>query len=150
MHAHRSMTDSGSIRTLVAFAILACAAACSPTPVGVESLAGRYELRSVNRRALPTDGLGAALDGELLLSRDGRATRVVRHATSGVPGPIVRRASGTYRRHGTELMFRLVQEGLATPEATWQVRGVLARESITLRFLGPGDALTEEVYVRVP
>jgi hypothetical protein len=141
-----------SSRTLsAALVVTAVAAGCSSTPVGVEALAGRYELRSVNARTVPIDALGGALGGELVLSDHGRVRRVVQYATSGVPGPIAMRANGSYRVRGREITLELMEEPrgalLARP---WRVRGEVASPRIVLRYQGPGSADTEEVYVRVP
>jgi hypothetical protein len=141
-----------SIQTLfAALVVTGSAVSCSSTPVGVEALAGRYELRSVNARAVPVDALGGALGGELVLSDHGRARRVVQYATSGVPGPITIRANGSYRVRGSEITLDLTDEPrgglLARP---WRVRGEVASARIVLRYAGRGGASTEEVYVRVP
>jgi hypothetical protein len=141
-----------SIRTLSAtLVVTAVAAGCSSTPVGVEALAGRYELRSVNARAVPIDALGGALGGELVLSDHGRVRRVAQYATSGIPGPIAMRANGSYRIRGSEITLELMEEPrgalLARP---WRVRGEVASSRIVLRYRGRGGADTEEVYVRVP
>jgi hypothetical protein len=141
-----------SIRTVSALVILGTAAAgCSSAPVRVEALAGRYELRSVNARTVPVDALGGALGGELVLSDHGRVRRVVQYATSGVPGPIVMRANGSYHVRGNEITLDLTEEPrgalLARP---WQVQGEVSSPRIILRYTGRGGAETEEVYVRVP
>ncbi len=140
------------IRTVSALVILSTAAAgCSSTPVGVEALAGRYELRSVNARAVPVDALGGAVGGELVLSDHGRVRRVVQYATSGVPGPIAMRANGSYRVRGNEITLDLTEEPrgelLARP---WRIRGEVQSARIVLRSPGRGGADTEEVYVRAP
>jgi hypothetical protein len=140
------------IRTVSALVILSTAAAgCSSTPVGVEALAGRYELRSVNARAVPVDALGGAVGGELVLSDHGRVRRVVQYATSGVPGPIAMRANGSYRVRGNEITLDLTEEPrgelLARP---WRIRGEVQSARIVLRYPGRGGADTEEVYVRAP
>ncbi len=140
------------IRTVSALVILSTAAAgCSSTPVGVEALAGRYELRSVNARAVPVDALGGAVGGELVLSDHGRVRRVVQYATSGVPGPIAMRANGSYRVRGNEITLDLTEEPrgelLARP---WRIRGEVQSARIVLRYPGRRGADTEEVYVRAP
>jgi hypothetical protein len=146
------MTRLALNRSLVAVALVGTAVAgCASTPVDVEGLAGRYELRSVNGRTVPVDALGGAIGGELVLSADGQATRVVQRATSGIPGPITVRASGSYRVRGAEIALDLVQESRGPATARpWRARGELASPRITLRYPGPGDRITEEVYVRVP
>jgi hypothetical protein len=146
------MSSLRSMRAVSAIVILGTAASsCSSTPVGVEALAGRYELRSVNARTVPVDALGGALGGELVLSDHGRVRRAVQYATSGVPGPIVMRANGSYRVRGNEITLDLTEEPrgalLARP---WRIRGEVASPRIVLRYPGPGDVNTEEVYVRVP
>jgi hypothetical protein len=146
------MSCPRSIRALSAIVIASVAfTGCSSTPVGVEALAGRYELRTVNGRAVPVDALGGALGGELVLSDNGRVRRIVQYATSGVPGPIVMRANGSYRVRGNAITLDLVEEPrgalLARP---WRVRGDVATPRIILRYEGRGETDTEEVYVRVP
>src|SRR5687767_6142502 len=105
------MTHPVSLRAFISFALSAAATGCSLTPTAIATLAGRYELRSVDGRAVPVDALGGALGGDIQLSPDGRATRVVRYATSGIPGPIVARASGTYRVRGWEITMTLTEDG---------------------------------------
>jgi hypothetical protein len=141
-----------SFRALPAFLLAAATTTgCSSTPVGVEALAGRYELRTVNGRAVPVDALGGALGGELVLSDHGRVRRIVRYATSGVPGPIVVRANGSYRVRGNEITLDLVEEPRGTLLARpWRLRGDVATSRIILRYEGRGERDTEEVYVRVP
>jgi hypothetical protein len=141
-----------SIRTVSALVTLASAlVGCTSTPVGVEALAGRYELRSVNARTVPVDALGGAIGGELVLSDHGRVRRVVQYATSGIPGPITMRANGSYRVRGNEITLDLTEEPrgelLARP---WRIRGEVRSARIVLRYSGPRGADTEEVYVRVP
>jgi hypothetical protein len=132
-------------------AVLVTSTACSSTPVGVEALAGRYELRSVNGRTVPVDALGGALGGALVLSDHGRVRRVVQYATSGIPGPITMRVNGSYSVRGKEITLDLVEEArgslLARPR---RVRGEVGQGRIVLRYPGRGDAESEEVYVRVP
>ncbi len=123
---------------------------CSSTSVGVEAAAGRYELHSVSGRAVPVDALGGALAGELVLRADGRARRIVQYATSGIPGPIVVRGSGSYRLRGVEIALDLVDESRGSVAARpWRGRGEVEPQRITLRYPGPADGITEEVYVRV-
>jgi hypothetical protein len=146
------MSCPRSIRALSAIGIAVTAwTGCSSTPVGVEALAGRYELRTVNGRAVPVDALGGALGGELVLSDNGRVRRIVQYATSGIPGPIVMRANGSYRVRGNEITLDLVEEPRGTLLARpWRVRGDVATPRIILRYEGRGETDTEEVYVRVP
>ena len=141
-----------SFRALFAFLLAAVTTAgCSSTPVGVEALAGRYELRAVNGRAVPVDALGGALGGELVLSDHGRVRRTVQYATSGVPGPIVVRANGSYHVRGNEITMDLVEESRGTLLARpWRLRGDVATSRIILRYEGRGKTDTEEVYVRAP
>ena len=139
-----------ALAAFIVFVLLVAAAGCSSVPTGVAPLAGRYELRSVDGRSLPDDRLGGAVDGQLVLTSDGRATRTVRYATSGIPGPITRRASGSFSRRGEEITLVLVREGIALPEATWEVRGEARPPAITLRYRGPRNVDVEEVYVRTP
>jgi len=105
------MTYHASIRTLFVAALCAATSGCSSTPTGVAPLAGRYELRSVDGRAVPVDALGGALGGDIQLGADGRVTRLVQYATSGIPGPIVTRATGTYRVRGSKITLTLTEEG---------------------------------------
>ena len=146
------MSALRSIRTVSALVMLSTAAAgCSSTPVGVEALAGRYELRSVNSRSVPVDALGGALGGELVLSDHGRVRRVVQYATSGIPGPITVRAKGSYRVRGNEITLDMTEEPRGTLLARpWRVRGDVSSPRIILRYAGRGGVETEEVYVRVP
>src|SRR5688572_5738727 len=135
---HRTrMSSLRSIRTVSALAILSTAAGCTSTPVGVEALAGRYELRSVNARTVPVDALGGAVGGELVLSDHGRVRRLVQYATSGVPGPIAMRANGSYRVRGNEITLDLTEEPrgqlLARP---WRIRGEVQSARIVLRYPG--------------
>ncbi|MFN2566895.1 MAG: hypothetical protein ABR499_18000 [Gemmatimonadaceae bacterium] len=131
----------------LAFTVLVAAAGCSSTPTGVAELAGRYELRSVDRRALPDDRLGGAIAGELVLITSGRATRTVQYATSGVLGPFVHQLSGTYRVRGTTITLVLAPEG--SPASRRAFRGEADPPTIVFRYLGPTDAIVEELYVRV-
>jgi len=133
----------------ITFTLLVAAVSCSSTPTDVASLAGRYELRSVDGRTLPDDRLGGAIAGELVFTADGRATRTVQHATSGVPGPIVRRGEGTFRRRGGVVTLNLVQKGLAIPAATSEIRGEVRADTIVLRTPGPAGGAIDEAYVRV-
>jgi hypothetical protein len=138
------------VRALSALTLLAAACVgCSSIPVGAAAHAGRYELRSVDGRTLPDERLGGAIAGELILTADGRATRVVQHAASGVPGPIFRRASGTYRVRGAEITFDLEEQLRPSGTRRWRLRGEARPQTIVLRYPGPGDRVVEEVYVRV-
>ena len=146
------MSGLRSIQTVFAALVVASGAAgCSSTPVGVEALAGRYELRTVNARTVPVDALGGALGGELVLFDHGRVRRVVQYATSGIPGPITMRANGSYRVRGNDITLDLTDEPrgqlLARP---WRVRGEVSSARIILRYEGRGGIATEEVYVRAP
>src|SRR5687768_16946336 len=49
------------IRTLFEISLLAAISGCSSTPTGIPAVAGRYELRSVDGRAVPIEALGGAL-----------------------------------------------------------------------------------------
>jgi hypothetical protein len=136
--------------TLVLLAgIIIAAAGCSFTPTSVAALAGRYELRSVDGRALPDERLGGAVAGELVLTPRGRATRVVQYATSGIPGPIVNRASGTYRARGSHIELTLTEEGRTARLGRWQVTGEAEPPTLVVWYRGPGDGVVEERYVRV-
>jgi hypothetical protein len=84
-----------------------------------------------------------------VLTADGRATRTVQYATSGIPGPIVHRAEGTFRRRGAEVTLSLARGGVASPEATSEIRGEVRAETIVLRTPGPAGRVVEETYVRV-
>lgn len=136
-----------ALAAFIAFTLLVAAAGCSTTPTGVAELAGRYELRTVDGRSLPDDRLGGAISGELVLTAGGRATRTIVNATSGIPGPITRRAAGTYRVRGSTITLSLVPEGSA-PTSRWEVSGDVAARTIILRYTGPADAPVEEVYTR--
>jgi hypothetical protein len=138
------------VRALSALTLLAAACVgCSSIPVGAAVHAGRYELRSVDGRTLPDERLGGAIAGELVLTSDGRATRVVQHATSGVPGPIVRRASGTYRVRGAEITFDFEEKLRPSGTRRWHVRGEARPPTIVLRYPGPAGGVVKEVYVRM-
>src|SRR5688572_22525985 len=115
------MTYRDSSRARFVIALYAAASGCSSTSTAVTALTGRYELRSVDGCAVPVDALGGALGGDIQLSADGRATRVVRYATSGIPGPIVARASGTYRVRGWEITFDLDEELRPAGTRRWRV-----------------------------
>jgi hypothetical protein len=145
------MTHHASIRTLCAAAlVIAGAFACSSTPTGVAALAGRYELRTVNGRAVPVDALGGALSGEIRLTADGRVTRVVQHATSGIPGPIVLRAAGTYRVRGSQITLTLTNERRTPRASRWEMIGEVERSLLVLRYPGRSELPVEERYARVP
>jgi hypothetical protein len=143
------MTHHASIRTLFVVALYTAASACSTTPTGVAALAGRYELRSVGGRPVPVEALGGALGGDIQLGADGRVTRVVRYATSGIPGPIVTRATGTYRARGSQITLTLTEQGRTARPGRWQVSGELQPPSLVLRYPGRADGVVEERYVRV-
>ena len=136
------------LSTLALLLVAACVG-CSSIPLGAAAHAGRYELRSVDGRKLPDERLGGAIAGELVLTADGRATRVVQHASSGVPGPIVRRASGTYRVRDAEITFDFEEKLRPSGTRRWNVRGEARPPTIILRYPGPADRVVEEVYVRV-
>ena len=144
MRLHVSLCAAYS--ALLVAAAPGCGRDPAPTTAGV--VAGTYVLRSVDGRAVPVDALGGTLGGRIVLSRDGRATRVVQLATSGIPGPIEKRWTGTYEVTGSEISFRLVAEG--SPEGTLPVqeRGGLRDERLTLRYGAPRGGWVEEIYVR--
>lgn len=137
-----------ALTAFVVFILLVAAAACASGPTGVAALAGRYELRSVDGRALPDERLGGALGGELVLARDGRATRTVRYARSGLPDPFVQRMAGTFRVRGTSITLALTAEG-ATAASRRELAGEVAPPSIVVRYPGPADRIVEELFVRV-
>jgi hypothetical protein len=140
-----------SLATLVVLAGIAFAGVgCSSTPTGVAGVAGRYELRSVDGRSLPDERLGGAIGGEMLLSADGYARRVVRYATSGIPGPIVNRATGGYRMRGSQITLTLTEQGRTARLGRWQVSGEVQPPVLVLRYFGPAERMVEERYVRVP
>lgn len=140
---------NASIRALCVVVFSAMALSCASIPAGVSPAVGRYELRTVNGRAVPVDGLGGALAGEMRLDADGRATRVVQYASSGVPGPIVIRSSGRYRVRGTQLTLTLANEGRGALSTRWQASGDLQLPALVLRYPGPADRIVEERYVKV-
>ena len=144
----RDMTLHTQVRAFSTAAWLAAVSSCASTTPAVAALAGRYELRSVNGRSVPIEALGGALGGDLVLTADGRATRVVRYVSSGVPGPIVHRTAGTYRLRGTEITLDLDQEVGPASTRQRQMRGDVQRSSILLRYPGPADRTVEELYVR--
>ena len=137
------------LRTVLALAFGATAPACSSTPTGVAALAGRYELRSVDGRPVPVDALGGALGGDIQLGADGRVTRVVQYATSGIPGPIVSRATGTYRARRAQITLVLAEEGRTARLGRFQVNGEVQLPTLVLRYPGRADGLVEERYVRI-
>lgn len=118
-------------------------------PTGLAAVVGRYELRSVDGRTVPVDALGGALGGDVQLTADGRVTRVVRYATSGIPGPIVNRAAGTYRVRGSQITLTLTEGAHTARLGRWQVNGEVQLPALVLRYPGRGDKLVEERYVRV-
>jgi hypothetical protein len=129
--------------------LVAVAVGCSSTPTGLSALAGRYELRSVDGRSVPVDALGGALGGELQLGADGRVTRVVQYARSGIPGPIITRATGTYRVRGSQITLSLTEQGRRARLGPWQLNGQVRLPAVVLRYPGRADAPVEERYVRV-
>jgi hypothetical protein len=132
----------------VGFLLLIAAAGCSSTPTGVGALAGRYTLRAVNGTPVPVDALGGPLGGELVLTPDGRVARRVSYARSGLPGPAVFSASGTYQVRGSEITLRLLEPSRPSSSRTWDVRGDVRSPTIILGYPGPGDGWVEEEYVR--
>jgi len=138
-----------ALAAFIAFTLLVATAGCASTPTGIAAHAGRYELRAVDGRPLPDDRLGGAIAGELVLRGDGRARRVVQYATSGIPGPIVTRASGTYHVRGSAVTFDLDEELRPSGTRRRRVRGETGASSVTLRYPGRGNQMVEELYVRV-
>ena len=130
---------------LVAATVLS---ACASTP-DVTALAGRYQLRSVSGRAVPVDALGGALGGEVQLGADGRAIRVVRYATSGIPGPIEVRGTGTYRVRGSQITLALDDVRPRARPSRWQVSGEVKPPLLVLRYPGPAGGIVEERYFRM-
>jgi hypothetical protein len=135
---------------LAALSVLAAlTSACAASPTSLRAFAGRYELRSVNGRPVPVDALGGALAGELVLTVDGRFTRTVSYARSGLPEPAVMREAGAYDVHGTEITFRGVREGLLAPLGGGVIAwGEVRLPSVFFRYPGPADQGVEEEYVR--
>jgi hypothetical protein len=95
------------------------------------------------------DALGGAFGGEIQLGANGRVTRVVRYATSGIPGPIVTRASGTYRIRGSQIMLTLTEEGRTSRIRRRQVSGEVQLPALVLRYPGRANEMVEERWVRV-
>jgi hypothetical protein len=143
------MAYHASIRTLFVLALHAAASGCSSTPTAVAALAGRYELRSVNGRAVPVDALGGALGGDVQLSPDGRVTRVVQYATSGIPGPIVTRATGAYRVRGSQITLTLTEEGRRAQPRRLQVSGEAQLPALVLRYPVRAERMVKERWMRV-
>jgi len=137
-----------ALAAFVAFLLLVAAAGCSSTPTSVGAVVGRYELRSVNGSAVPVDALGGAIGGELVLTGDGRAWRTVSYARSGLPGPAVLSASGTYSVRGSEITLRLLEPGRPASSPTWDVRGDVRSSTIILGYPAATDGWVEEEYVR--
>jgi hypothetical protein len=137
------------IRTLFAISLLAAISGCASTPTGIAAVAGRYELRSVDGRAVPIEALGGALGGHIQLGADGRVTRVVQYVTSGIPGPIVARATGTYRARGSQITLTVTEEGRTARLGRRQVNGDVQLPALVLKYPGPADRIVEERYVRV-
>ncbi len=123
--------------------------ACSSNAARARTVAGRYELRSVNGKAVPVDALGGALGGELVLSASGRGRRVVSYARSGVPEPFVHRSAGTYSVSGSEITLSFFTEGPRQPASRWTARGELHGRSILIRHSGRAGEMVEEEYVKV-
>ena len=146
------MRVSATLHAVCCALLLAAAPSCGrePSPTSADALAGAYELRSVNGRAVPVDALGGAVSGRLVLTRDGRVTRTIRYATSGVPGPIEQRSTGTYEVTGSEVSYRVVDE--RSPEGTLplEAQGELRARRLTFRYPAPGvgGGRVEEEYVR--
>jgi hypothetical protein len=150
-----AMTYHDFVRTFCAAALVSAAMlACSSTSADVAALAGRYELRSVDGRAVPVDALGGALGGDIRLTADGHVTRVVQYATSGIPGPIVNRVTGTYRARGSRITLTLTEQGRTARLGRWEVSGDVSGDvqlpALVLRYAGPAGGIVEERYVRVP
>ena len=119
-------------------------------PTTASALAGTYQLRWVNERPVPVDALGGAVDGRLVLSRDGSVTRSIRYATSGIPGPIEHLSAGTYDLIGSEITYQVTPVGSPEGTAPLAAEGELRAGRLTFRYRGlPGGGLVEETYVRV-
>ena len=145
------MPLSVRISALACCAVLAALHGCGrdPAPTTAGALAGTYQLRWVNERPVPIDLLGGAVDGRLVLTRDGQVTRSVRYATSGVPGPIEHLSAGTYEVIGPEISYRVTP--VNSPEGTppLEAQGELRAGRLTFRYQSlPGGGLMEETYVR--
>jgi hypothetical protein len=136
--------------TPLAVALLLAAPACSSSPTDAESVAGVYELRAVNGRAVPIHDLGGALDGSLVLTRDGRATRHIRYGSSGVPDPIPVTEVGTFQVEGSQITFRLLDTEAAPGALPWERSGELRSRTILFRWPAPGagGGWVEERYER--
>jgi hypothetical protein len=144
------MTHHAWIRTLCAAAVAGAASlGCSSTPTGVAALAGRYTLRSVDGHTVPVEALGGALGGDIQLGADGRVKRVVQYATSGIPGPIITRATGTYRARGSQITLTLTEEGRTARLGRWQLSGDVQPPALVLRYRDPEGETVEERYARV-
>ena len=149
----RSKPVRHTLRGLAALAFLAllalASAGCASSPTGVAALVGRYELRSVDGRLLPDERLGGAISGELTLQGNGRATRVVTYARSGLPTPFVQQTTGVYRVRGSQITLTLSERPRSTLGSPWQVSGEVQGQSLVFRYPGPADGATEERFVRV-
>jgi hypothetical protein len=132
-----------------ALIIITLASGCSSIPTAATALAGRYELRSVDGRTVPVEALGGALGGQIQLSADGRVTRVVHYATSGIPGPIVTRASGTYRVRGSQITLTLTEEGRRAQPRRLQVSGEAQLPALVLRYPVRAERMVKERWMRV-
>jgi hypothetical protein len=131
-------------RLVIATNILATVA-CGPTtsddPVGAippAEVSGTYRLASVNGVAVPTTGLGAVLAGEIVLSADGRATRMIRYQLSGVAAERDFVSSGTFSATSDSIVFALIEDS-TRPDLVWRPRASLASGTITLRYINPAD-----------
>ena len=145
------MPLSVRISALACSAVLAALHGCGrdPAPTTAGALAGTYELRWVNERPVPVDALGGAVDGRLVLTRDGQVTRAVRYATSGVPGPIEHRSAGTYEVTGSEISYRVTPVSRSADTPLLEAEGELRAGRLTFRYRGlPGGGWVEETYVR--
>jgi hypothetical protein len=134
----------GSLATVLAV----LTTACSSSPAGVHAFAGRYQLRAVDGQSVPVDALGGAISGELVLTADGRFTRIVTYARSGLPDPFVSRTEGTYRVNGSEITFQVVLGRPPLRGSVWDIAGKARLPSIFVEYPGPADAPVEEEYVR--
>ena len=144
------MLISIRLHALACCALLAAAPACGrdPAPTTAGALAGTYELRTVDGRAVPVDALGGVIGGRIVLTRDGRVTRVVQVATSGVPGPVELRSTGTYEVTGSKIRFHLVAERSVAATLPLQSEGELRGRHLVLRHGAPASGWVEETYVR--
>jgi hypothetical protein len=65
------------------------------------------------------------------------------------PGPIVNRATGTYRVRGSQITLTLTEQGRTARLGRWQVSGEVQLPALVLRYPGPADGIVEERHVRV-